>query len=118
MAFERVARLVDIPRGSGLRVCALGRAIGLYRLGSSVVALQDECPHQGRALSRGKLVGSRIVCPGHGWEFDVRTGLAPGEVDEPPLTRYAVRVDGEWVWLDPVSRDPPSRDASGGGEAG
>lgn len=106
MAFERVARLADIPREGGLRILSRGRAIGLYRLGTRVLALQDDCPHQGRPLSEGERIGSRIVCPGHGWEFDLRTGLAPGEVDEPPLARYAVRVEGDWVWVDPASESP------------
>jgi nitrite reductase/ring-hydroxylating ferredoxin subunit len=58
----------------------------------SLHALRDRCPHQGAALSGGRveemivgnvpgeyaLAGSYIVrCPWHQFEFDVTTGICP-----------------------------------------
>lgn len=100
MAFERVAAFRDVPECSGLRVELCGRAIGLYRVGDRVFAMDDVCPHAGYSLSEGELSGTRVVCPAHGWDFDVATGLAPGETDEPPLERFPVRIDDGQVLID------------------
>ncbi len=100
MAFERVARLADLPAGRGVCVRIQGHEVGLYRVGDRVYAMQNVCPHAGYPLNEGDLDGCSIVCPGHGWTFDLETGLAPGEIEEPPLERYPVRVLGEEIWID------------------
>ena len=100
MAFKRVASIQEIPEGRGLRVMLAALEIGLYRVGDTCYAMDNMCPHMGYPLCDGELEGSRITCPGHGWEFDVVTGLAPGEVQEPPLARYPVRIDGDDVLID------------------
>ncbi len=76
------------------------REIGVFRLGDDFYAWESECPHmggpvcQGRILNRvaetidadGKSHGMRwveedvhLVCPWHGFEFNLRTGQHPGE---------------------------------------
>lgn len=100
MAFRRVAALADVPTGRGLCVTIDGIEIGLYRVGEAIHAIENRCPHAGYPLCEGRLEGRHVICPGHGWEFDVATGLAPGEVDETPLVRYAVRVEAGAVWVE------------------
>jgi nitrite reductase/ring-hydroxylating ferredoxin subunit len=100
MAFERVARLSDIPAGRGLRVRVGEREVGLWRVGERVFAMDDVCPHAGYPLHEGDLQGSFAICPGHGWAFCVETGLAPGEVDERPQERWPVRIEGDEIWVD------------------
>jgi nitrite reductase/ring-hydroxylating ferredoxin subunit len=100
MAFERVAELAQIPSDCGLRVRMAGREVGLYRIGDRVYAMDNLCPHAGYPLHEGELDGTWVICPGHGWAFDVITGLAPGEIEEEPLERYPVRVEDGAVWID------------------
>ncbi len=90
MAFKRVAAVTEIPEGRGLRV----------RVGEGYCAMDNVCPHAGYPLCDGELEDSTIMCPGHGWVFDVQTGLAPGEVEETPLVRYPVRIEDDDLWLD------------------
>ncbi len=109
MKFQRVARLADLPEEGGLAVSIDGVEIGLYRVGDRVYAMEDVCPHAGYPLHEGTVEGTRVVCSGHGWEFDLESGLAPGEQDEEPLVRYPVRVEGEDVLVDfhsPIGRRP------------
>lgn len=101
MAFQRVARLADLPDDHGLLVELDGREIGLYRVGDQVYAMDNECPHAGYPLHEGLLDGSVIVCPGHGFEYDVESGRMPGTTGGECLARYPVRVEGDEVLIDP-----------------
>lgn len=110
MPFERVAKLSEIPDGCGLQVRCGELEIGLYRVDGCVHAMEDVCPHAGYPLHEGELDGSYVICPGHAWTFSVVTGLAEGEVEEEPLRRYPVRIEGDEVWIDvtaPLGGDDP-----------
>ncbi len=100
MALERVAKLSEIPAGGAIAVRVGEREIGLYRLGDRVYAMDNACPHAGFPLHEGVLDGHVIICAGHGWEYDLETGLPPGVRDDDPLCRYAVEIRGDEVFLD------------------
>jgi nitrite reductase/ring-hydroxylating ferredoxin subunit len=73
-----------------------GRELVAFRLGEDYVAFEDVCPHLGGPVCQGKLARRlvaevaadggvverfsetdvNLVCPWHGFEFDVRTGVA------------------------------------------
>jgi nitrite reductase/ring-hydroxylating ferredoxin subunit len=98
----RVASLAEVPVGRPLLVDAAGTAVVLVRVGDRVYACNDTCSHQGGPLSEGKLSGTRLACPWHGWMYDVRTGecLMPSRGGAVPS--YPARVDetgGVWVEL-------------------
>ncbi len=100
MGFQRVARLGDVPAGRGLKVVVDGVELGLFRVGDSVAAIENACPHAGYPLSEGTIDGCVVVCPAHGFEYDIETGFAPGESDGFPIPRFAVRVEDDAVWVD------------------
>ena len=92
----RVARLPEVPPGTGLAVYAGGVDIALFNLDGEIVAIGSECPHQSGSLGDGQLDGEIVTCPLHGWEFDARTGgcmTVPGEL----VPRFPVRVDGDAI---------------------
>ena len=68
-----------IPLGEG-RTFAVGRrTLAVFRLrGGALHATQAECPHQRGPLADGVLGGGRVVCPLHGFAFDLATGDAIG----------------------------------------
>ena len=96
----RVAALADVLPGRPRLVDAEGTRVVLVRVGDQVHALGDVCAHQGGPLSEGKLSGTRLACPWHGWMYDVRTGqcLFPARGDAVPS--YRVRLDGADVIVD------------------
>ena len=108
-----------LPRQGEVRVVEVGsHRIGLYRVGSSVYALADRCPHRGAPLCSGRIATpveagadgvtlgkahSIVRCPWHKWEFDIATGRCT--VDERLRVRqYSVSLDGDDVV---VSLDTP-----------
>jgi nitrite reductase/ring-hydroxylating ferredoxin subunit len=100
-----VGRAEDVPPG-GRRIVEVGGVkVGVFNLGDRFVAYRNHCPHQGAPVCLGRVGGTTVpsepgeyvygrrgrvlVCPWHGWEFDLETGdalighrvrLAPVEV--------------------------------------
>ena len=99
MSETRVA-LAELAPGVPRLVEANGKRVVVVRIGDRVHALGDVCAHQGGPLSDGKLSGTRLACPWHGWMYDVRTGqcVFPGRGAAVPS--YPVRVDNDEVWVE------------------
>lgn len=72
----------------------------LARVGDAVYACADACAHRGGPLSEGRLSGSRLACPWHGWMYDVRSGqcVFPGRGASVPT--YPVRIENSDVWVE------------------
>jgi nitrite reductase/ring-hydroxylating ferredoxin subunit len=104
-----LCRLADIPVGD-TKAFTLGEGDWplrglLVRVGDTVHAYVNRCPHAGHQLSfrPDRFLTpdkSLILCQSHGALFDKASGLCvggpcPGE----SLTRVPVSVEGEWVRL-------------------
>ena len=96
----RAARFDDVPVGRPLRVDAGGTPVVVVRAGNAVYACGAVCSHKGGPLEEGKLSGTRLACPWHGWMYDVRTGecVFPGRGAR--VASYAAHVDAGEVWID------------------
>jgi 3-phenylpropionate/trans-cinnamate dioxygenase ferredoxin component len=97
--WRRVASAAELPPGSVRRVVLDGIAIALCNVAGELYAVDDECTHAFASLSEGTLTGQSLECPLHGGCFDVRTGAAQGGVVSEDLRRFAVRRDGDAVYL-------------------
>src|SRR5262245_2071052 len=99
MARVKVLELSALkPDTPGLATVA-GQDVAVFRRGDEVFAIGNECPHQGGSLCDGMIEGDIVVCPLHGWEFDLRTAACmtvPGE----SVPRYQVSVEDGWVYLE------------------
>ena len=100
MSEIRAASLDAVPTGQPALVELQGIRVVLARVGDRVYACGDVCAHRGGPLSEGKLNGTRLACPWHGWIYDVRTGQCafPGRGASVPS--YPVRVDAGEVWVE------------------
>lgn len=97
-----VADLAELRRRKRKQIQVADVAVALFLIGDQVFALRDTCVHKQRSLSKGTVLGGKIICPGHQWIFDPATGQAEDQDECQPT--YAVRVDGQHVYLDPVER--------------
>ncbi len=64
----------DLKEGCMKPVRLKGRAILLIRKGGAVFGVSNCCPHMGCSLERGILRDYLVMCPSHGWKFDIRNG--------------------------------------------
>jgi nitrite reductase (NADH) small subunit len=110
-----VANLNDIADGDHRVFAVNATEVGIFRLGDRVVAYENVCPHAGGPVCQGKIFNKveekltpdkksaglrfgtarHVVCPWHGYEFDLETGCHPGDASV-RLTPVAVAVrDGQ-----------------------
>jgi 3-phenylpropionate/trans-cinnamate dioxygenase ferredoxin subunit len=63
-----------------------------------VFAIEDACNHAGASLAEGSLEGRSVVCPMHGYVFELATGklLRPKGLCA-DQRRYVARVEGDEV---------------------
>lgn len=96
----RAASLEEVPPGQPRLVELNGARVVLVRVGEQVYACGDACAHKGGPLSEGKLSGTRLACPWHGWIYDVRTGQCafPGRGARVPS--YKVRLDASEIFVE------------------
>jgi 3-phenylpropionate/trans-cinnamate dioxygenase ferredoxin subunit len=66
--------LDELIDGQMKMVTAGDQEILLARVGSSVYATQNRCPHMGGNLSHGTLSGTVVTCPRHHSQFDLKDG--------------------------------------------
>ena len=70
----KLADLGALPESKGYPVKAKGVSLVLIKRNGRVVALENNCPHLGLPLGRGKIENGEIVCPFHGSRFNIETG--------------------------------------------
>jgi len=97
--FIKVAARSEIPENHAIAVEARGKRIALFNADGVFYAIENSCLHMGVALSAGKLCGTRVVCPLHGWEYDITTGT---NVDDPRMrvASFAVKIDGDNIFIE------------------
>ena len=89
-----VARVGEIPVGRGKTVEVDGLVLAVFNAGSGRYhAVSGSCPHEGGPLAEGVLRGDRVMCPWHGFDFDVGSG-ACGASPDLSVDVYPVRVAG------------------------
>jgi nitrite reductase/ring-hydroxylating ferredoxin subunit len=69
------------------------------RVDGELVACPGVCPHEDVALAGGHLEGPRLVCPGHGYAFDLHTGRCTHDAAL-ELRRYPITIVGDEVWVE------------------
>ena len=76
-----------------------GKRIVIYDVEGKLFATSDTCAHQGGPLADGLLDGCLVTCPWHGWQFDVRTGVAVFDPAKKVAT-YPVHVEGDDILVE------------------
>lgn len=97
----RVCSLAEVSDGELRAFPVLGVIwpVIVTRIAGELVAVPGVCPHEDVALEGGELAGDAIICPGHGYEFDLRTGRCKHDPDL-ALRRYPITLMGDEVWVD------------------
>lgn len=69
-----VAMQSDIPEGERRIIEAYGISIGVFHHKGNWYALRNSCLHRGGPIATGKIAGENLVCPWHGYTYDLSSG--------------------------------------------
>ena len=82
-----------IPVGEGREYEVCGETVAIFReRQGSLYAVQAHCPHKGGALADGIGGAGQVICPLHGFKFELASGQPLGHTC-PPLRTYSVQVN-------------------------
>jgi nitrite reductase (NADH) small subunit len=112
--------------------------VGVFKLGGEFYAYLNHCPHMGGPACQGKIIAkvdeviaadrtskgmafsktqTNMVCPWHGYEFNIRTGRHAGN-SKVGLRPMKVRVeDGDVILTVPDARERPAAAMEAGAQA-
>lgn len=89
----KVGEVNELESGQGKLVQVDGLDIALFNVGGTHYAMGAVCPHEDGPLHEGEVDGETVICPWHGYDFDVRTGECSVDSELRVMT-YAVKIHG------------------------
>jgi nitrite reductase/ring-hydroxylating ferredoxin subunit len=108
--YVKVADLKDVPEGTPKAVKVEGRSIALFQHQGNIYATDNQCPHMGYPLTRGRVRNGVLTCDWHGWSYDMRGGgCFTGGCDD--LDTFPVEVRDGAIYIDVQSGSSKRKDA-------
>ena len=94
-----------IREGQVLCFTIAGRCLAVGRSARGFFALDDRCPHAGGSLGEGLVDGEALVCPIHGYAYDVTTG--EGLDDGAEVRVHPCVLDGDVLHIQIQGEEEP-----------
>jgi len=98
--FTKLAIESDLPPTDEAKEFPCGnKTICIANVNGEFSALDNVCPHRGGPLGQGVIEGNKVVCPWHGWEWDVKTGTA-GQDSGMKVAVYPLKIENGDVLIE------------------
>lgn len=91
---QKIGTMAELAASQPIRATVDGTKILLFLVDGQPVATAARCPHAQGPLHQGEICGGQLICPWHGWTFN----LPSGSCEEDPdlfLTTYPVTLEGD-----------------------
>ncbi len=99
-SWTRITGIENIPLREGRSVAIDSLELAIFNLDGRFVTIENRCPHKGGPLCDGIVSGTTVVCPLHGWRFDLDTGMAVRASLPACVTSFPTRVEDGIVLVD------------------
>ena len=113
---HHVARAEDLPPGEYKLIQAGKREIGVFNINGKFKAVLNICPHELAPVCKGKvrgttlpskpnepyrwsLEGEVLLCPWHGWEFNLNDGKSLHEPKRCHLKNFETIIEEGTVYV-------------------
>lgn len=93
----QVGPAADLADGSKFCANADGVPVVVCKQAGELSAFQNSCPHAGLPLGEGDMSGKIIICPFHGYAYNVADGKNADFPEDVPLAMLPVRVEGDQI---------------------
>ena len=108
--FVKVANLDELAEGKPRAVRVEGQSIALFKHNGNIYATDNQCPHMGYPLTRGRVRGGVLTCDWHGWSYDMGGGgCFTGGCDD--LATFPIEVREDEIYIDIASGGKKRNDA-------
>ena len=94
--YVTVARVSALPPGMGTVVTVKGQELAVFNVQGTFHAMDNRCPHQDYPLGMSPIFDNAVICIGHGWRFDITSGVCHS-VPGVRVQTYEVIVEGDEV---------------------
>jgi nitrite reductase [NAD(P)H] small subunit len=98
--WTRITGIENIPPREGRSVAINGLELAIFNLQDRFVTIENQCPHKGGPLCDGIVSGTTVVCPLHGWRFDLDSGMATRASSPACINTFPTRVENGVVLVD------------------
>jgi nitrite reductase/ring-hydroxylating ferredoxin subunit len=83
MHYYRLEKLINLHDGYRKLIKIDNYSLLLLQNGDKPYLLESQCPHRAFPLSAADIQGDQLVCPQHGYRFDIRSGALLHASEEP-----------------------------------
>lgn len=102
--FIRLCNISELNDRQGKRFIIDDTEIALFKIDSDIYALSNICPHQHTALIYdGYIEDGCVVCPAHGWMFDLKTGKQSS--GRSGLTSFPVKIINNEIYIKIIKKE-------------
>ncbi len=95
----KVAEVTELAPGQGKLVQVDEQDIALFNVDGTYYATGAVCPHEEGPLHEGEVDGDTIVCPWHGYDFNVKTGEC-SVIPELRVKTFVVMTEGNDLFIE------------------
>jgi 3-phenylpropionate/trans-cinnamate dioxygenase ferredoxin subunit len=96
----KITDTASLPPGKAASFNVEGTQIALFNVGGTYYAIDDTCPHSGGPLSEGQVEGTKVTCPWHAADFDLKTGAVLSPPAFEGVRAYKVVVAGNDIQIE------------------
>ncbi len=102
--YTKLCRFDELKEGAGKRFIVEDTEVAVFKIKNEIYALSNICPHQHTALIYDGFIEDKfVVCPMHGWKFNLKTGKQPEE--QRGLDSFPVIVQNDEVYVKVFKRE-------------
>ncbi len=96
----RIGSRSDLPLPNEAKEFNAGeRVICVANCGGVCSAMDNTCQHRGGPLGQGVVMEGKVICPWHGWAWDLKTGRTPQSY-EFSVPVFPLTIEGDDVFVD------------------
>ena len=96
--FIRICNFDELKEQTGKRFIIDEVELAVFKLEGKVYTLSNICPHQHNTLIYDGFVEDEyVVCPAHGWMFNLKTGKTPSGTSG--LDSYDVKIIDDNIYV-------------------
>lgn len=99
MDFIKVGTVNDFKEKHIKSYRLLGKFIGVVRKEDGrFFATEVGCKHQRADLTKGEVDGMIVICPRHGWQYDLESGRCLNH-DSAELRKYPLKIENGDIYI-------------------